>query len=171
MKIAVLFGSPRKGMNTAKMVESFAEGAKEAGHEVTVIDVTKKKVGGCLACEYCHTKGNGVCVQKDDMAEIDAALKGVEGIVLASPVYYFTLTAQLQAVIQRFYATNKYLNIKKSAMILSSGSPNVYAGSVGEFEGLNGYMGWKSVGIVTAHGDENGTPEKLAACRELAKQF
>ena len=69
MKITILNGSPRK-QNTAAMVEAFAEGAKAAGHEVETLQVGKLKIGGCLACEYCHGKGEGKCVQKDDMEKV-----------------------------------------------------------------------------------------------------
>ena len=63
MKIAVFNGSPRKE-NTFAMVEAFKEGAVAAGHEVEVYHVGQMKIAGCLGCEYCHTKGEGACVQK-----------------------------------------------------------------------------------------------------------
>lgn len=59
MNILVLNGSPRPKGNTRKMVEAFCEGAVSAGHHVDVIDVCRKKISGCLACEYCHTKQGG----------------------------------------------------------------------------------------------------------------
>ena len=86
MKILVLNGSPRPNGNTAAMVGAFAEGARESGHEVTVVPVCQKKIGGCLACKYCHTKGEGKCVQQDDMQEIYPVLEEAEMIVLASPI-------------------------------------------------------------------------------------
>ena len=61
MKILVLSGSPRSGQNTATLVNAFKEGAESKGHEVTVVEVAKKEIKGCMACEYCHTKGNGTC--------------------------------------------------------------------------------------------------------------
>ena len=66
MKIAILNGSPRKE-NTAAMVDAFKAGAEEAGNEVCVLHVGRMKINGCLGCEYCHSKGEGQCVQKDDM--------------------------------------------------------------------------------------------------------
>ena len=77
MKILVLSGSPRKTGKTAQMVKAFKEGAESAGHEVVVHDVGHMKIGGCLACEYCHTKGEGKCVQKDDMEKVMPAEKTV----------------------------------------------------------------------------------------------
>lgn len=55
MKILVLNGSPRANGNTAAMIDAFAEGAREKGHEVSIIPVGQKKIGGCIGCEYCHT--------------------------------------------------------------------------------------------------------------------
>jgi len=78
MKILVLNGSPRPSGNTAKMVAAFKEGAESHGHEVNVVDVCKKNIKGCLGCEYCHGRGNGKCVQEDDMQEVYSLLKEAE---------------------------------------------------------------------------------------------
>ena len=64
MKVLVLNGSPHADGNTVAMIGAFAKGAESNGHEVTVFDVAKKKIAGCMACEYCHTTGGGECVQK-----------------------------------------------------------------------------------------------------------
>ena len=100
MKITVLNGSPRK-TNTTAMVEAFTEGAKEAGHEVEVLQVGRMKIAGCMACEYCHTTGEGQCVQKDDWQKVQPAFEECDMIVYATPIYYFTMTAQMEAEIQR----------------------------------------------------------------------
>ena len=55
--------------------EAFCEGLETAGHEYGVYEVCKMNIHGCLACEYCHTKGNGQCVQKDDMQYVYHVLK------------------------------------------------------------------------------------------------
>ncbi len=52
MKILILNGSPKPNGNTAAMVAAFAEGARESGHDVQIVDVCQKKIAGCLACEY-----------------------------------------------------------------------------------------------------------------------
>ena len=122
MKIAILNGSPRKE-NTAAMVEAFAEGAREAGHEVDILHVGKMKINGCLGCEFCHTKGEGKCVQKDDMEKVMPAYLESDMIVFATPIYYFDMTAQLSAAIQRVYCIGKPAKATKAAMLISSGSP------------------------------------------------
>ena len=95
MKIAILNGSPKVG-NTAAMVNAFAEGAKEAGHEVEILHVGKMKINGCLACEYCHTKGEGKCVQKDDMEKVMQAYKEADMVVFASPIDFAEIKLYLQ---------------------------------------------------------------------------
>ena len=87
MRILVLNGSPRENGNTKKMVSAFKEGAVSSGHQVDVVDVCRKNIGGCLACEYCHTKGGGECIQKDDMQELYELLREAETLVIASPIY------------------------------------------------------------------------------------
>lgn len=92
MKILILNGSPRAKGNTAAMVAAFQKWAEEAGNKVTVVPVAKKKIAGCIGFEYCHTKGDGKCVQKDDMQEIYPMMKEADMIVLASPIYYYGIT-------------------------------------------------------------------------------
>ncbi len=167
MKIAVLNGSPKKG-NTAAMIEAFCEGAQAAGHEVEVIHVGKMKIAGCLGCEYCHGKGEGKCVQKDDMDKVMPAYQSADMVVFASPIYYFGMTAQISAAIQRVYAIGKPA-AKKAALLLSSASQNVYDGAIGTYKGIMAFTGIEDVGIITAAGDENGSEAKLEEIRTFAK--
>lgn len=172
MKILILNGSPRPNGNTAAMVAAFAGGAREAGHDVTVVEVCKKNIAGCLACEYCHTKGEGRCIQQDDMQEIYPFLEEAEMIVLASPIYYHSFTGQLQCAINRIYALDKPKNLKKAALILSSGSNHVYCGAFYEYQSsfLN-YLHLEDMGIFTAYGKENKSEELLFQLREAGQKL
>ena len=170
MKITVLNGSPRK-TNTTAMVEAFTEGAKEAGHEVEVLQVGRMKIAGCMACEYCHTTGEGQCVQKDDWQKVQPAFEDCDMIVFATPIYYFTMTAQMEAAIQREYCIGKPPKATKAAMLLSSGSPGVYDGAIAQFKGFNAFTGIEDVGVITAFGDENRSEAKMAEIREFAKNL
>ena len=169
MQILVLNGSPRPKGNTKQMVEAFREGANSSGHQVDVVDVCQKKIGGCIACEYCHTKRKGVCIQKDDMQEIYALLKDAEMLVIASPIYYHGISGQLKCVIDRFYSAaypTKPPKLKKVAMILSSGDANMYEGALFSFQGdFLDYLGLENMGVFTAHGAENGSETKLEELR------
>ena len=168
MKITVLNGSPRKE-NTSAMVDAFVEGAQEAGHEVEVIQVGKMKIAGCMGCEYCHTKGEGQCIQKDDFEKVLPAYKDCDMVVFASPIYYFTLTAQMEAAIQRVYCIGKPLKAKKAALLLTSGSPGVYDAAIAQFKGYTAYTGIADAGVITSNGEENGSEAKLYEVREFAK--
>lgn len=161
MKILVLNGSPHPNGPTSDMVTAFAKGAQEAGHTLTVVNAAHKNIHGCIACEYCHTKEKGVCVQKDDMQELYPLILSSDMIVFASPIYYFTLSAQLQAVIHRTYALGIPKNVKKTALILSSGSKYVYSAAITEYyQGIVEYWGVENAGIFTANGDENKSEKK-----------
>lgn len=126
MKILVLNGSPRLNGNTMHMVKAFKKGAEDAGHSVDIENVAHMNIHGCLACEYCRTKEKAVCVQKDDMQKLYQKILEADMLVFASPIYYFTLSAQLQSVIHRTYAIDVPKNILKTALIMSSGSAFVY---------------------------------------------
>ncbi|MBQ4472980.1 MAG: flavodoxin family protein [Lachnospiraceae bacterium] len=168
MKIAILNGSPRTG-NTAAMVNAFAEGAKEAGHEVEILHVGRMKIAGCLACEYCHGKGEGTCIQKDDMVKVMPAYKEADMIVYASPIYYFDVTAQLAAAMQRVYAIGKPAKATKAALLLSSASPNPYGGAIATYKDMTAYLGLEDAGIFTIAGDAAACEDKLAEIRAFAK--
>ena len=168
MKVAIFNGSPRKE-NTSAMVQAFREGAEAAGHEVEEYQVGKMKIAGCLACEYCHTKGEGSCVQKDDLEKIMPAYKEADVIVFASPIYYFTMTAQMEAAIQRVYCIGKPAKAKKAYLLLSSGSPGVYDAAIAQYKAYMSYAGIEAAGIITANGDENKSEAKLNEIREMAK--
>lgn len=168
MKILVLNGSPRANGNTEAMVEAFRKGAEAAGNQVTVINVCQKKIYGCIACEYCHTKGNGKCIQKDGMQEVYPILDEAEMIVLASPIYYHSFTGQLQCAINRIYALDKPKNLRKAALIMSSGSDHVYCGAIYEYQNsfLN-YLKLEDMGIYSAYDKQNKSPEKLKELKEF----
>ena len=75
-KIVILNGAGKKNGNTRAMIDAFKDGA--AGNEMTEFYLQTMNIHGCLACEYCHTKGNGQCVQKDDMQYVYQQLQEAE---------------------------------------------------------------------------------------------
>lgn len=166
MNIVILNGSPRPHGNTAAMVAAYREGAEQAGHHVTVFDVCRMRIAGCLACEYCHNKERRVCVQKDDMHRIYPALDAADMLVLASPVYYHGLSGQLKCVIDRIYAPGYPRRLRKAALLLSSGSPDVYGGALYTYR--HSFLEWlhlEDMGVYVAAEDENKSPELLERLR------
>lgn len=107
--VLILSGSPRIGGNSDLLCDEFMRGAKEAGNNVNKINVATKKIAPCSACYYCRDHG-GECAHKDDMAEILQAMIDADVLVLASPVYFYSIDAQLKALIDRTVA--RWLEVK-----------------------------------------------------------
>lgn len=104
-KVLILSGSPRKNGNSDILCDEFAKGAREAGHEVEKVRVAEKNIGYCRACKE---KGN--CIIKDDMADVLQKIIDADVLVFASPVYFYSIDAQLKAVIDRTVA--RWLEVK-----------------------------------------------------------
>ena len=107
-KVLILSGSPRKNGNSDILCDEFARGAAEAGNHVEKIRVSEKNIGFCRACYAC--RGTGVCAIKDDMAEVLRKMIDADVLVLASPVYFYSIDAQLKALIDRTVA--RWLDVK-----------------------------------------------------------
>ena len=145
MNILILQSSPRANGNTAWMAEEYKKAAEAAGHEVTLVNVSKKKIAGCLACEYCHGKGNGACIQQDDMQEL------------------YPLMAEAEVLV----CVNSPAKVKKMALLLSSYSPGVYDGAKAEYRDICNYWKVKDSGIVTATVNEQKTDATKQKIEEL----
>lgn len=148
MNILVVTGSPRKNGNTEIMAEEFAKSAIEAGHNVLVKKLSEKKVNPCIACEYCFTH-DSVCVQNDDMNEMLKDLDQADMLVLASPIYWFDVSAQTKCFIDRMYAfAKKGFHLKSIAMLLNSGADGVYDAAEAQLKSIASYLKWEIKGII-----------------------
>ena len=117
MNILIISGSPRKGGNTELLAEAFAKGAA-AHHHVEIVSVRDYKVNPCLGCNTCF-KTNGICAQKDDMTILYEKMSQADMLVIASPVYFYSISAQLKAVIDRFHnPIRDTFHIKRMALLL-----------------------------------------------------
>lgn len=111
-KVLILSGSPRRGGNSDILCDELARGASDAGHSVEKIRVADKNIGYCRACYACRETGK--CVIKDDMGEILQKMINADALVLASPVYFYSIDAQLKALIDRTVA--RWLEVKNKEM-------------------------------------------------------
>ena len=102
-RVLILSGSPRKGGNSDSLCDQFMRGAEEAGNEVEKIWIQGKKIAHCLGCYFCKDH-KGECAIKDDMKEVLDKMLVADVLVLASPVYFYSVSAQLKAVIDRMVA-------------------------------------------------------------------
>ena len=97
-KVLIISSSPRRGGNSEMLCNEFAAGAAAAGHKVETVALAGKKIGFCTACYACR---NGSCPQQDDAPGIVQKILEADVIALATPVYFFTMCAQLKALIDR----------------------------------------------------------------------
>ncbi len=118
MNILVLSGSPRNGGNTDLLVGAFVKGASQK-HKVEVVSVHDYKVNPCMGCNACFKNETHVCVQNDDMSLIYEKTSRADMLVIASPVYFYGISAQLKTVIDRFHnPIRDTFPIKKMALLL-----------------------------------------------------
>jgi multimeric flavodoxin WrbA len=109
MKVAAFNGSPRKGGNTESLLWEALRPIEYAGHDVAKFNLNEMSIKPCQDCGGCQE--TGVCVWKDDMTLITGAIRESDRLILASPVFFFGVSAQAKAMIDRCQAfwCEKYL--------------------------------------------------------------
>lgn len=129
-RILIFKGSPKKKGNSSTLADQAAEAAKKCGAEVIGFDLHTMKIQPCRACDACHTAVDRKCVIQDDMQLIYPECHRADAILIASPVYYFTLAAQVKLCIDRWYALEtshgNVLSGKPFGLILSYGDTDPY---------------------------------------------
>ncbi len=175
MKITVITGSAHKKGTSALLADKFIDGAKEVGHEVFRFDAAFKKIHGCIGCETCLTRG---CVFEDDMEEVNPHLLESDVIVFVSPIYYYSINAQVKSVIDRFYANNKAIqgNKKAALLITMAGSSMESAEEPTRFfDRFCAYMEWENLGVLAAqlcwHRDDIEQTNYPKQAYEMGKQL
>ena len=165
MKIIILMGSPNSRGSTSILVDAFARGANEAGHDCEVIDVCRADVHPCIGCVRCGYEGP--CVQKDDVEQIRGKLLGADMVVFATPLYYYGMTAQLKAVVDRFCAYNSSLNRRhlKSALLTVAWNADdwTFEALEAHYKTLVRYINFDDRGMVLGYGC--GTPSMTRASK------
>jgi len=175
--ILILKGSPRERGNSSTLADQVAAGARAAGAEVESVWLHGLDIQPCTACNGCGIPG-GRCVVQDDMQALYPKLAAADAIVLASPVYWFTMSAQLKTCIDRWYGfqgTNwQELQGKRFGVVLAYGDASLTSSgginAVHTFESMCRYLRGEIVGIV--HGSLSGVGDaekKPALMREAQK--
>ena len=117
-RILILAGSPRRNGNTDRLVQSFAKGAAE-NNQVEVVSACDYKVNPCIGCNSCFSREGNKCFQNDDMTAIYEKLSKADILIIASPVYFYGISSQLKAIIDRLHTPlRNSFNIKKLGLIL-----------------------------------------------------
>ena len=135
-RVLILSSSPRKNGNSQMLCEQFCAGAEAAGNQVQLVRLAEKKIGFCWACDACMRNG-GTCVQKDDMKELLDAFQQADVLVLATPVYFYGICAQMKVFIDRTYPIWKHLGEKEVYYIISAGlDRKIIERSLGDLDGF-----------------------------------
>ena len=174
-QILILKGSPREKGNSATLADRVAAGALQAGAQVESIYLHSLDIRPCDACELCKEPGSG-CVIEDDMQPLYPKLAGADAIVLASPIYWFTFTAQLKVCMDRWYAfqSSKWMELhdKPFGIVLTYGDTDLYTSgginAIHTFETMARFLHGELVGIVHGSLDDVGEAEKQPALMEQA---
>ena len=101
-KIVAVIASPRKSGNCVAIVEKMAEAAKAKGNDVEIFNVNALNFKGCQACMGCKKTGQG-CIRKDELTPVLEAIKGCDGLILATPDYFGQPTGQYRSFEDRMY--------------------------------------------------------------------
>ena len=154
MRIVVLMGSPNRRGSTSILVERFCAGAADAGHDVEAVDVCHANIHPCTGCVRCGYEGP--CVQKDDVQAIRAKLLSADMVVFATPLYYYGMSAQLKALVDRFCAFNSSLNGRhlKSALLTVAWNADDWTFDALEahYRTLVRYINFQDQGMVLGYG-------------------
>ena len=153
-KVLVISSSPRRGGNSDLLSDQFVAGAKNAGHEAEKVFVKDKKINYCQGCGVC-VGGTQSCPQKDDMGEVLEAMIAADVIVMATPVYFYTMCGQMKTVIDRTCSRYTEIGNKEFYFIVTAAdsSERAIERTVEEFRGFTSCLdGSKEKGIVCGTG-------------------
>jgi multimeric flavodoxin WrbA len=180
--VLILKGSPRENGNSSALAEKVAAGVKDSGAEVESLSLHEMDIRPCDACDSCQETG-GVCVIKDDMQSLYPKLKRASAIVVASPVYWFTISAQAKLCIDRWYAfqtpQGSELRGRKFGFILTYGDVDLYTSgginAIHTFESMCRFLHGDMVGMVYGSADKPGEvvnqPELMEKAYQLGRKL
>jgi multimeric flavodoxin WrbA len=163
-KLLIIAASPRPKSNSAILADEAARGAEEAGAEVKVVRLSGLAIGPCLACDGCRKAGAKGCVQKDGLTALHPDVLAADALLIATPVYWFTMSGQAKMFMDRLYAFGargyRGLKGKRVGLIMtyadatprSSGALN----ALKSFEDAFAYVGAPIAGTVFGSAGEAG---------------
>lgn len=130
-KVLAVLGSPRKKSYSSYLANQVIKRLQAGGTEVDVIKLYDLEIKPCLACESCRKAKSNFCIQDDDMKPLYSRILESDALLLACPIYYFSVNAKMKLFIDRFYAFNNdttgQLKDKKFGVILSYGDTDPYS--------------------------------------------
>ncbi len=178
-KVLILLGSPRKRGNSAALAERIAKGAKRKGASITNIFLHELRIQPCQGCWACRNRHSTGCAIQDDMQPLYGQMTAADAWVIASPVYWFTMSAQTKLWMDRCLALPAYAKDpfagKRIAIAMSYGADDPFdAGCVNAlrtFQDAYRYAGAEIVGMVYGSANEPGEIRKNAELMRTAENL
>jgi len=175
-KVMIVVGSPRKKGNSAALAKQVAAGAKASDARVETFFLHYMNIKPCTACDACRKKKDVDCIIQDDMQVLYPKLREADAIVIASPIYWFTVSAQTKVFMDRWYGLGGdegyELAGKKFGVLLSYGDADPFAsGAVNAlrtFQDALHYIGAEMVGMVYGSASKAGEIQKNRAVMQEA---
>ena len=160
MDVLAINGSPHMNEgNTAKILNPFLEGLKEAGANVELIYSWKLNIEPCSGDMSCWFVNPGTCAKDDDMKTILPKIKNADVIVFVSPLYWFGMSSHIKAAIDRMYAYDREnrktsLRIKEGLLFVCGACEGmeIFEGIIASYKGILNYMKWQNSGILAVPG-------------------
>lgn len=137
-RVLIVSSSPRKGGNSDTLCDQFRKGAEEAGNRVDTVRLAELKIDYCSACYACKTTGH--CVKRDDMERLLAKIRSAYVIVLATPVYFYTMCAQLKTMIDRTLGGAQQSGLENKEFYFIATAADGKAAMERTIDGLRGYI-------------------------------
>ena len=170
--VIVILGSPRRKGNSATLAENVISGARSMGAMVDTYFLHGMDIEPCDACDICQEDMNAECVINDDMQKLYPKLRQADALVIASPIYWFTVSAQTKLFMDRCYAlgvSEEYaLKGKRIGIVLTYGDSDPFnsgaVNAIRTFQDAFAYVGATIVGMVYGSASD---PGEIAANREL----
>ncbi len=182
MKILGILGSPRVGGNSDVLLDQALAGAKDEGAEVEKVILSQKRISGCMDCKKCNE--TGICAIKDDMQDIYKKILDVGAIIHSVPVYFWSMTSQMKAYLDRWCAFfdkdwnwhkayRSKMKGKRIGLITVCGDPDVSIAHpiIYSFKNTCNFSGLKWVGVVSASATEKGEIEENEGIKKQAYEL
>jgi multimeric flavodoxin WrbA len=178
--ILIISGSPKMNGNTATLIKWFADGCRAKGAKVETVNAAflKYKAPGCTSCRLCQKREKYECVIDDEARPVLARMAEVDVIVMATPLYFFSASAQIKHIIDRMFSLYKWDNKASTMETPLKGKTFVLLASAFENIGLEDleksfvltadYSGMKFESLLVPNARESGEITKLSGVREKA---
>ena len=182
MRVVAFNGSPRKEGNTYILIQKVLDEIRAEGIETEIVQLSGKKIKGCVACYQCFQKMNKRCaMENDDVNECFEKMQGADGIILGSPTYFANVTSEIKALIDRCgivsMANGGLLKRKVGGAVVAARR----AGSVNAFDAINRFFLYSqmlvpgscywNMGMGLEPGDVNNDQEGLNIMKVLGKNM